>query len=51
MVILAMSYLLQVEEDPTRTNIGIFASMDRTTDAPSWNTSPLHVEVFAPTWT
>ena len=26
--------LFLVEEEPTRTNIGIFARMDRTTDAP-----------------
>ena len=34
--------LLLVQEDPRRTNIGIFACMGRTTDAPqvSWKTSP-----------
>ena len=32
---------LLVEEDPTRTNIGLFARMGRTNDAPheSWKTS------------
>ena len=42
--------LLLVEKDPTRTNIGIFACMGRTTDAPqvSWKTSPM--ESFCPDW-
>ena len=40
-------YLIQVEKDPTHKKIGIFARMDRITDALqfNWKTSPLKVFV------